>query len=373
MQDIDFEALDQAVNQIMDQAKHDSKQTERVKQIKKQQLSGRSMDVISPTKKAPMTMEQLRSARQSATNKINQPQIDRSIQDIVRRKTKVKLISKPVTSLSSSTQTVVSSSKPIERKTALSTSSKPILNQLPVTSSKSRRADLIRRRRRGSEKQRSIILSHQQPEELNTNQPAVLHGKVQTETLSTKQPDGTETVYNRSEFDYAVKFGLDSEAIDSPRVAMPRVASPVHSINTITEQSAVPKTSQAPAEPVKSHSVNLDMQPAPRVAVARAKTRSDNVESVRTGSPFIETAKVEKRPLGVPAAAYRSTENVIDAPKIDFGDDESTREPNLYNGNSRLADKSVDKKSHWLAWVVAIIAVLLIVGVAFYFVYVYNK
>lgn len=386
MQDIDFEALDQAVNKIMDQAKIDSEQIKHVEQVKKQRRMGRSMDIINSGTKntAPATAQQIRETRRVTANAMNRAQSHRAIQDIVRKApAKKPIISEIKKPTSSAPETKTSARQAVEA---------AVVNavETPVTNSqknnltpriKVRRAELLRQRRRGG-KASQLLTTKDQDAKTEPNQPAVLRGKIQTETLSTKQPDGTEMVYNRSEFDYAVKIG-DEVAVDSPRVALPRTSTPLnlnsgehgtHQLREAEPTSVEHKTIKPLV--VKNHNTNLDAQPAAQAAsLTHQKDQKNEAELNRSFSPFIETAKVEKRPLGTPERVPRVVDETSENPKISFGDNEDVRErePRLYNGNSRVAEDSEKTANRWLAWVVAVIAVVAIVGLVFYFVYVYNK
>lgn len=385
MQDIDFEALDQAVSKIMDQAKIDSEHIKQVERVKKQRRMGRSMDVISvdSKKSTPVTAQSLREAKQAAVRAMNVSTNRRSMQDVVKSK-KSASVSKPKMTIAPKTNNQQPKTADSEMASA---SLKAATNSIEATKNlatahqvggavrKDRRAELLRQRRRG-------VVSGTVKAESESSEavPAVMRGKIQTETLSTKQPDGTETVYNRSEFDYAVKVGEEETAVTNlPRVAMPRAleqrrepAKP----SKDGEQAVAVSTSQiGQAETRRSSVIDLDddlvatkVETAPNADLTKSSSNPD-----RPYSPFLETAKVEKRPLGMPEPLRPVAKETM-APEITFGDDDLHDEPNLYSGGSRLADEPDDeKKSHWLIWVIAILVVLVILGLVFYFVYLYNN
>lgn len=413
MQDIDFEALDQEVHKIMNQKKQVAEKKARLRQ---QQSRGRNMDIINvahsttkpisksrkltpatlarPTTSAqvaPRTVSQTVSSSGTASQAVSSSgtasQTKRSNRglpvDGIRR-VKPATATTPRTSnmpTASRTSTMASrprtSTTPAPRTSTAPQSSRTVIQQpapaqpvktLQATSrpadlsniaSVSRGANLLRQRRRLNQVSEAMTAPAIAPmiESANRSTDSLVTGHYQSETLSTKQPDGSETVYQYDSVDYVAKL--------APKTPQQPASTPI-SASQPSNRIHQPQSSV----------VDLD-EMAELEAIKPTETDSTSVRRVdlppqdRSSSPFLDSAKVDKRPLGVPydkATTNNRQASTLQVEPTTILDDTAT----LYRGD---LSTTPDAPSKWSTaiWILLTIVAIIGASVGIYLLTVYNK
>ena len=417
MQDIDFEALDQEVHKIMNQKKQVAEKKARLRQ---QQSRGRNMDIINvahPTTKSisksrkltPATLARPTASAQAVPRTVSQtvsspgtasqtkrsnrglpvdgirrvkpvtattpristtprtsnmPTASRTSTMASRPRTSTAPISRTsttfaprVSTTSQSSHTVAQQPAPAQPVKTLQTTPRPA--DLSNTASVSRGANLLRQRRRLNQVGEAMTAPAIAPmiESANRSTDSLVTGHYQSETLSTKQPDGSETVYQYDSVDYVAKL-----APKAPQQPAPTPISASQPSNRIHQpQSSV---------------VDLD-EMAELEAINPTETDSTSVRRVdlppqdRSSSPFLDSAKVDKRPLGVPydkAMASDHQASTLQVEPTTILDDTAT----LYRGDTSTAP---DTPSKWstVIWILLTIIAIIGASVGIYLLTVYNK
>ena len=419
MQDIDFEALDQEVHKIMNQKKQVAEKKARLRQ---QQSRGRNMDIINvahPTTKPisksrkltptapvrPTASAQVapRTASQTVSSPGTASQTKRSNRglpvDGIRRvkpatATTPRTSNMPTTSRTSTTAsrprtsttpasrtstapTSQTLSMPAPRTSTASQSSHTVAQHpasaqlvktpqatprpadLSSTASVSRGANLLRQRRRLNQVGEAMTATAMAPviESANRSTDSLVTGRYQSETLSTKQPDGSETVYQYDSVDYVAKL--------APKTSQQPAPTPI-SASQPSNRIHQPQSSV----------VDLD-EMAELEAINPTETDSTSVRRVdlppqdRSSSPFLDSAKVDKRPLGVPydkAMASNRQASTLQVEPTTILDDTAT----LYRGD---LSTTPDAPSKWSTaiWILLTIVAIIGASVGIYLLTVYNK
>ena len=411
MQDIDFEALDQEVHKIMNQKKQVAEKKARLRQ---QQSRGRNMDIINvahstakpisksrkstPTTSArPTTSAQVapRTVSQAVSSSGTASQTKRSNRglpvDGIRRvkpttSTTSRTSNTPTTSRTStmasrprtstaptsrtsttpaprtstapqSSRTVIQQPAPAQPVKTLQATSRPA--DLSNTASVSRGANLLRQRRRLNQVSEAMTAPAIAPmiESANRSTDSLVTGHYQSETLSTKQPDGSETVYQYDSVDYVAKL--------TPKAPQQSASTPI-SASQPSNRISQPQSSV----------VDLD-ETAELEAINPTETDSTSFRRVdlppqdRSSSPFLDSARVDKRPLGVPydkAMASDRQASTLQVEPTTILDDTAT----LYRGDLSTAP---DTPSKWstVIWILLTIIAIIGASVGIYLLTVYNK
>ena len=409
MQDIDFEALDQEVHKIMNQKKQVAEKKARLRQ---QQSRGRNMDIINvahPTTKPISKSRKLtptapvrptasaQVAPRTASQTVSSPgtasqtkRLNRGLPvDGIRRvkpatATTPRTSNMPTASRTSTAPTSRTSTTPVSRASTtpaprVSTASQsphtviqqPASAQLVKTlqttprptdlsnTAVSRGANLLRQRRRLNQVGEAMTATAMAPviESANRSTDSLVTGHYQSETLSTKQPDGSETVYQYDSVDYVAK--LAPKTPQQPASTLISASQPSNRIHQ--PQSSV---------------VDLD-ETAELEAINPTETDSTSVRRVdlppqdRSSSPFLDSAKVDKRPLGVPydkAMASDRQASTLQVEPTTILDDTAT----LYRGD---LSTTPDAPSKWSTaiWILLTIVAIIGASVGIYLLTVYNK
>lgn len=384
MQDIDFEALDQEVNKIMDQKKQAAEKQARIRQY---QGRGRNMDIVNtahtPVQPAP------RSHGLSSTGVVNgvshtQPQplnTNRGpMVDGIRR-----VSAKPNTPASARLQLTTQRSfvrppavksqnlgqpqmmpaqstsrpqvtAPVKAKTitppqVVSTSA--VAGVTPAV----RGANLLRQRRRLNQAGEAMVSTVMAPlANSSSRSDSLVTGHYQSETLSTKQPDGSETVYQYDSVNYVAKVA--PETVGSAKTANRQLgyANAQQSVSMVDLDELAELESIHPTE-TKSKLIT--------------RPHDDPVYRDRGQSPFLETAKVDKRPLGVPYDKAKDTSyNRQSTLQLDNQSDDD-EDVALYRGDLKTDDKPSRLNS--VIWIVLTIVAIVGAAVGIYLLTVYNK
>ena len=408
MQDIDFEALDQEVHKIMNQKKQVAEKKARLRQ---QQSRGRNMDIINvahsttkpisksrkstpatsarPTASAqavPRTVSQTvlspgiasqtkrlnrglpvdgirrvkpataTAPRTSTTSRAsNMPTTSRTSTTTSRPRTST--TSAPRVSTASPSHTVAQQPAPVKPAKTLQTTSRPA--DLSNTASVSRGANLLRQRRRLNQVGEAMTATAMAPviESANHSTDSLVTGRYQSETLSTKQPDGSETVYQYDSVDYVAKL--------TPKAPQQPASTPI-SASQPSNRISQPQSSV----------VDLD-EMAELEAINPTETDSTSVRRVelppqdRSSSPFLDSAKVDKRPLGVPYDKATTSDRQASTLQVEpttILDDTAT----LYRGD---LSTTPDAPSKWstVIWILLTIIAIIGASVGIYLLTVYNK
>ncbi len=401
MQDIDFEALDQEVHKIMNQKKQVAEKKARLRQ---QQSRGRNMDIINvahPTvksvsksrKSAPTAPVRPTASAQVAPRTASQTVLSPSLASQTKRsnrglpvdgirRVKPATATTPRTSATPRTSTTPASrtsttataprtsttpqssravaQQPAPVKPAKSPQTIPRPADLSSNASVSRGANLLRQRRRLNQVGEAMTATAMAPVIESANRPtdSLVTGRYQSETLSTKQPDGSETVYQYDSVDYVAKL-----ALNTPQQSAPTPISASQPLNRVSQpQSSV---------------VDLD-EVAELEAINPTETDSASVRRVelpsqdRSSSPFLDSAKVDKRPLGVPydkaMASSDRQASTLQVEPATILDDTAT----LYRGDMSTAP---DAPSRWstVIWILLTIIAIIGASVGIYLLTVYNK
>ena len=384
MQDIDFEALDQEVNKIMDQKKQAAEKQARIRQY---QGRGRNMDIVN-TAHTP-AQPALRSHGLSGTGAVNgvshaQPQplnINRGpMVDGIRR-----VSPKPNTPASARPQLTTQRSfvrppvvksqnlgqpqmmpaqstsrpqvtAPVKAKTitppqAVSTSA--VAGATPAV----RGANLLRQRRRLNQAGEAMVSTVMAPlANSSSRSDSLVTGHYQSETLSTKQPDGSETVYQYDSVNYVAKVA--PETVGSAKTANRQLG------YTNAQQSVSMVDLDELAELESIH-------PTETKSKLVTRPHDDPIYRDRGQSPFLETAKVDKRPLGVPYdKAKDAPYNRQSTLQLDNQSDDE-EDVALYRGDLKTDDKPSRLNS--VIWIVLTIVAIVGAAVGIYLLTVYNK
>ena len=385
MQDIDFEALDQEVNKIMDQKKQAAEKQARIRQY---QGRGRNMDIVNtahtPAQPTP------RSHGLSGTSVVNgvshaQPQplnTNRGpMVDGIRR-----VSAKPNTPASARPQLTTQRSfvrppvvksqnlgqpqmipaqstsrpqvtAPVKAKTITppqAVSASAVAGATPAV----RGANLLRQRRRLNQAGEAMVSTVMAPlANSSSRSDSLVTGHYQSETLSTKQPDGSETVYQYDSLNYVAKVA--PEAVAPSQIANHRQLSDTNAQRSV---SMVDLDELAELESI---------HPTETKSKLATRPHDDPVYRDRGQSPFLETAKVDKRPLGVPYDKAKDTPyNRQSTLQLDNQSDDE-EDVALYRGDLKTDDKPSRLNS--VIWIVLTIVAIVGAAVGIYLLTVYNK
>lgn len=359
MQDIDFEALDQEVNKIMDQKKQAAEKKARIRQ---QQGRGRNMDILNTAPQAPTYISRTpiqpytkpQDLRPSA---VKNTTIDGMIRSGRVAKPAPNRQSQPTTAnkaTAQSTQPAVKAS-PVAEVAITKTASQ----SLPARPVQARGANLLRQRRRLNQAGETMMAAVSAPldKTMLQSSDSLIKGHYQSETLSTKQPDGSETVYQYDSVDYVAK--LNPEPAQKPSVV---ASAPARQVSAHNEP---PSSMIDLDELAELEAIHPTEKPAVR------SRDNDPVYRDRGQSPFLETAKVDKRPLGVPydkaiAGDYKSTTLQLEH------DQSEEAETALYRGDLST-EPDQPKKWRSIVWVILMILAIIGAAVGIYLMTVYNK
>ncbi len=324
--DIDFDALDQAINSAMtDKIKRpESKKSVSVKRAQAASSRGKSMDFLSNSDARAVRNQKLVKVKKPVRQKVSkQRAVSKTIEDIFRpanTKKSVKKVVKPVKKV-----TPKVAPKPVAKTEAknkpLLTPAQPELNHL-------------RQRRR---------LHH-----LMTDTENQAVGHYQSETISKHTKDG-DLYYKKSSLDYVTK----------PEI----------------KQDKVSLAETAPVEIIKPVQVKKGVKPQ-RIKHNKPSTAAEIKE--KPTSPFLETVQVEKRPLGVPADRFKPSQSVKKVVKNDHKEqlevaEEEPTQTALYRNDHKLADQEESEKS--FNWLLFLMGLFFIVGVCLiiWWVFQYNS
>lgn len=402
MQDIDFEALDQEVHKIMNQKKQVAEKKARLRQ---QQSRGRNMDIINvahPTAKpipksrklTPTTSTHPTASAQAAPRTMSQTVLSQTLAsqtkrlnrglpvDGIRRvkpatATTPRTSNMPTTSRTSTTPTSRTSTTPVSRVSTAPQSSHAVAQQsapaqpvktlqatprpadLSNTASVSRGANLLRQRRRLNQVGEAMTATAMTPviESANRSTDSLVTGHYQSETLSTKQPDGSETVYQYDSVDYVAKLTpkAPQQSASTPISASQpsnRIHQPQSSVVDLDEMAELEAINPTETDSTSARRVDLSPQD-------------------RSSSPFLDSAKVDKRPLGVPydkAMASDRQASTLQVEPTTILDDTAT----LYRGD---LSTTPDAPSKWstVIWILLTIVAIIGASVGIYLLTVYNK
>lgn len=345
MQDIDFDALDQAVHKIMDQKKQAAEHKARVR---RQQGRGRNMDIVNVAH---------RPKSQAATKPVARPAahpaapVSQSITTGRSNRTSQGPIIDAIRRPASAKQ-VASTQPQVVVKTVAPTKTAAVAESPVQTPAIARGANLLRQRRRLNQAGEAMMSAVAAPLEKAALKPsdALIKGHYQSETLSTKQADGSETVYQYDSVDYVAKVTPEAVAQEI-EYRKARSLEPVASSNVI----------------------DLDAQAQAHKAVTREARIYPTAElpvSDQPRSPFLDTAKVDKRPLGVPydkaASDYQRATLQVESTA------DEQPEPALYRGDLTTED-APRKTWHSIIWLFLMILAIVGAAVGIYLMTVYNK
>ena len=384
MQDIDFEALDQEVNKIMDQKKQAAEKQARIRQY---QGRGRNMDIVNtahtPAQPAP------RSHGLSGTGVVNgvshaQPQplnTNRGpMVDGIRR-----VSTKPNTPASARPQLTTQRSfvrPPVVKSQNLGqpqmmpaqSTSRPQVTapvkaktitppQAVSTSAVAgatlavRGANLLRQRRRLNQAGEAMVSTVMAPLASSSSQSdSLVTGHYQSETLSTKQADGSETVYQYDSVNYVAKVAPETGG----------------SAKTANRQLGYTNAQQSVSMVDLDELAELEsIHPTETKSKLVTRPHDDPVYRDRGQSPFLETAKVDKRPLGVPYDKAKDTHYSRQSTLQLDNQSDGEEDVALYRGDLKTDDKPSRLNS--VIWIVLTIVAIVGAAVGIYLLTVYNK
>lgn len=446
MQDIDFDALDQEVARLMDQRATQAQTsgptqpkdlvnqanqldvntsnkvtasavTIRTKSSVKagsvKRVAGRNMDIINthPVRKAKGSV--IANSAVSNIVKTTGVETDQSKAVMARASSKTATFQdiRPRPQASRATSAV----KPISRRLRAATVSTQPTQAVPasVASGANKSSAVVNLPSREVLRQRRRLdrpMSVDQTAILATNQStmratgdakqisgSVLEGHHQYERLATRQPDGTETVYQRGKLDYVTPVTTSSanRQLTQPMVARSaayatgrsagssmtktesaqkalamRAAEANHTNNISHERPMQAQSKPAIATAVVDLNQRAELQEvtAPRAAAIVA----ERSERDKIPSPFLETAKVNKRPLGSPAP-YGAADLKATTINPGLSTEKAAREISLYRGDAKLSEEPVATKRHSVIWILLTILVIIGAAVGIYLMTVYNK
>ena len=385
MQDIDFEALDQEVNKIMDQKKQAAEKQARIRQY---QGRGRNMDIVNTahtpaqpvprshglsgtgvvngishtqpqplnTNRGPMVDGIRRVSTKPSVSASARPQLatQRSFvrPPVVKSQNLGQPQMMPAQSTSRPQVTAPVKAKPITPPQAVSTSA--VAGTTPAV----RGANLLRQRRRLNQAGEAMVSTVMAPlANSSSRSDSLVTGHYQSETLSTKQPDGSETVYQYDSVNYVAKVA--PEAVAPAQTANHRQLSDANAQQSV---SMVDLDELAELESI---------HPTETKSKLVTRPHDDPVYRDRGQSPFLETAKVDKRPLGVPYDKAKDTPyNRQSTLQLDNQSDDE-EDVALYRGDLKTDDKPSRLNS--IIWIVLTIVAIVGAAVGIYLLTVYNK
>lgn len=266
--------------------------------------------------------------------------------------------SRPRTSTASqSPHTVIQQPASAQLVKTLQTTPRPA--DLSNTASVSRGANLLRQRRRLNQVGEAMTATAMAPmiESANHSTDSLVTGRYQSETLSTKQPDGSETVYQYDSVDYVAKLApkapqqLASTPISASQPSN-RISQPQSSVVDLDETAELEAIKPTETNPASARRVELPPQD-------------------RSSSPFLDSAKVDKRPLGVPYDKATTSDRQASTLQVEpttILDDAAT----LYRGD---LSTTPDAPSKWSTaiWILLTIVAIIGASVGIYLLTVYNK
>lgn len=205
------------------------------------------------------------------------------------------------------------------------------------------------------------------PRKLVTPEGAVetktIDGEYSSQTLTTPVSDKTTVKYHTSNLSYVERVELDDRLIEADR----QMLSGVHNLDDKDEViSLKPRVAKQP-QPVKKP------EPAPFAPIKPAPTKptspikkSETDEAELKTSPFVEEVKVEKRPLGEPAKltnAQLPQENFVPA----LAEKPNTKPVPLYSADSSIDDEEAPARAtsvgRLLLWLIVVVALGVTLGV----------
>lgn len=221
-----------------------------------------------------------------------------------------------------------------------------------------RGANLLRQRRRLNQAGEAMVSTMMAPLANSSSQSdSLVTGHYQSETLSTKQPDGSETVYQYDSVNYVAKVA--PEAVAPAQTANHRQLSDANAQQSV---SMVDLDELAELESI---------HPTETKSKLVTRPHDDPVYRDRGQSPFLETAKVDKRPLGVPYDKAKDTPyNRQSTLQLDNQSDDE-EDVALYRGDLKTDDKPSRLNS--VIWIVLTIVAIVGAAVGIYLLTVYNK
>lgn len=262
-----------------------------------------------------------------------------------------------VLTASQSPHTVIQQPASAQLVKTLQTTPRPA--DLSNTASVSRGANLLRQRRRLNQVGEAMTATAMAPviESANHSTDSLVTGRYQSETLSTKQPDGSETVYQYDSVDYVAKLTPKAPQQPAPTpisASQPpnRISQPQSSVVDLDEMAELEAIKPTETNPASARRVELPPQD-------------------RSSSPFLDSAKVDKRPLGVPydkATTSNRQASTLQVEPTTILDDTAT----LYRGDTSTAP---DAPSKWstVIWILLTIIAIIGASVGIYLLTVYNK
>lgn len=376
MQDIDFDALDQEVNKIMQQNQATVVKNKKPvinhnpvgRVVRKTTGGGRNMDIVSPTTKVGAGLVKPNQARLKKLAQINQTaKKQRQFQDI-----RPKQLATTQKSLPKSTnQPKTASSNPKQ----MTTATKPV-SSAEVVTNQSIGAQRLRQRRRlnGSSAVSASKALTFKPAEAIIPSKAVTKGSLETETLSTKKPDGSETVYSHSRLEYVTS----GNSVIAPSPTLKNNNTQSKSYSSLSQYNMVNLDDRAEAKIVQTKSVPVPLESAtkvlttpPKQSVYRLHPSEPHREPAGSSTPFIETAKIKKRPLGVP---YHKADlaYVNQSASLELNQEAIEDEAVLYRGDLKIEDEKSSRLSS-VIWIVLTILAIIGAAVGIYLMTVYNK
>ncbi len=381
MQDIDFEALDQEVNKIMDQKKQAAEKQARIRQY---QGRGRNMDIVNtahtPAQPAPRShglsgtgvVNGVSHAQPQPLNTNRGPMVDGIRRVSAKSNTPASARPQLTTQRSFVRPPVVKSQNlgqpqmmpaqstsrpqvtaPVKAKTITppqAVSASVVAGATPAV----RGANLLRQRRRLNQAGEAMVSTVMAPLANSSSQSdSLVTGHYQSETLSTKQPDGSETVYQYDSVNYVAKVA--PETVGSAKTANRQLG------YTNAQQSV----SMVDLDELES------IHPTETKSKLATRPHDDPVYRDRGQSPFLETAKVDKRPLGVPYDKAKDTPYSRQSTLQLDNQSDDEEDVALYRGDLKTDDKPSRLNS--VIWIVLTIVAIVGAAVGIYLLTVYNK
>lgn len=360
MQDIDFDALDAAVSKAMNQKQQQNEQRQRLQ--RQRQRNGGHMDIVKNSRAL--------HASKSATN-------GRLVIKADASKTQL-----PAKQLVKSQVKVQSA------------------NSMPVKKASEARishADLLRQRRRMSAPAAQPVTNLVKNLNFQTDQ-AIIKGQYHDQTVSKKQPDGSEIIYNQRKLDYVAEIGKPNHSKSEVLVKtttkpspatqprrVPALSTSLRSTGRTIDQIRrapqinISKPTVSPAQPSPTAQSSKSVAARPVINLD-AKAQAQPVKFTPThqpalvkhnqstkASPFLETVKVEKRPLGNPVQKNNFEDLKVDSEQTEI------KSVNLYRGDLHMAPDSATSKKSLATTIWIILLSLVLVGLVIYLIYLYNK
>ncbi len=314
MNDIDFEALDQAVNKQMNQAE---------------------VEIIEAEKNKPKLL-------------IKDPELSKAAPLAKKRGLAIDFMSKKQSQKSKELIKPVQTTKKISPKIRKNNAVSKTIDDIFRTKDDQRQAIDFNKKQRNKKQSQSVNLELKtdqstqnhlsQPVEISKEFSAAggkVFGHYQSQSVSKKTPAGANITYTKDSLNYVADFA------DKPQVK-----------NSSTNQYLVKKV---PTEVIKKQQ---------EVEIENNKTKKTVEVDKKPASPFLESAKVEKRPLGIPEKNYHT--NNHQELKIE---NKIENEPTtaLYRADHKIAEGEAsesDKKAVVWPWFLLLIMILSVIGVA---------